>query len=347
MRTLALAVLLALGLPSAARSAACSPLNCAPSQFTFAHGTMAGYRTSAHGPVTVVDLRTGRAVHALPEGITAGRVLVHRAGRTIEWYDMRRGTRVATAPLVRPERLVGVSQDGSRAVTLRLAPGGGTELTIVSRHARRALAIPGRDWDFDALAGDNLFLIKYLPAGGYQVRLLHLSTGRLEAAPLKDPHESGTIWGQPFSRLASPDGRYLFTLYISGNGAAMVHELDVHRATARCIDLPGTGDYGSAATWALELRGRTLWAASPGYGRVVAIDVLRRTVTRTFRIDLPYWNVANGTRAALSPDGTRLALANQEQVAVFGVADGRLVRRDRSGAVAVAYSPAGRLWTLF
>ena len=112
-------------------------------------------------------------------------------------------------------------------------------------------------------------------SGGYQVRLVDLATGKLASSPLKDPHESGTIWGQPFSRLASPDGRFLFTLYLGSNGGAMMHELDLKAAKARCIDLPGTGDYGSASSWALSLApdGRTLWAVSPGYGRVVGIDV--------------------------------------------------------------------------
>ena len=55
----------------------------------------------------------------------------------------------------------------------------------------------------DALRGDKLFLIRYLSKGGYQVRLLDLATGKLRPKPLKDPHESGTIWGQPFSRLSS------------------------------------------------------------------------------------------------------------------------------------------------
>ena len=37
----------------------------------------------------------------------------------------------------------------------------------------------------------------------------------------------------------------LFTLYVSGNGAAMVHELNLAKPQARCIDLPGTGDFGA------------------------------------------------------------------------------------------------------
>ena len=148
--------------------------------------------------------------------------------------------------------------------------------------------MPGRQWDFDALRGDNLFLIKYLSGGGYQVRLLHVASGKLEAKPLKDPHESGTIWGQPYSRLASTDGRYLFTLYIGSNGGSMIHALDLDTAKARCIDLPGTGDYLASTAWGLALArgGHTLWAANPSHGRVVGIDVRTRKVTRAFRIDV-------------------------------------------------------------
>ena len=64
-RLLPFLALLALLLPGAARAAACSPLNCAPSQFALAHGTLLGFRTAALRPVKVVDLRTGALeVHA-------------------------------------------------------------------------------------------------------------------------------------------------------------------------------------------------------------------------------------------------------------------------------------------
>src|SRR4029077_19018032 len=106
------------------------------------------------------------------------------------------------------------------------------------------------------------------------------------------------------------DGRSLFTLYIGQNGGAMIHELDLKTAKARCIDLPGTGDYGAATSWALQLSRdqRTLWGISPGYGRVVAIDVARRAVTSAFRVALPSWSLGSGTASALSPDGLRIAL---------------------------------------
>jgi DNA-binding beta-propeller fold protein YncE len=246
--------------------------------------------------------------------------------------------------------LTGVSQNGTLAVALDRS-GVKTRVAIVSRNGARTVTLPRArgSWAFDALRGNHLFLIRLLPIGGYEVRLYHLDTGRLDAQPLKDPHESGRIWGSPFSRLSSPDGRYLFTVYLGSNGGAMIHELDLKAATARCIDLPGTGDYGSSTAWALVLSRdeRTLHAVNPGYGRVVTIDVRSRKVTDAFRIDLPYWALG-ATTAALAPDGTKIAIANGEAVAVVDLMTRKI--SDRLAAkktIAVGYSPDGStLWKL-
>jgi hypothetical protein len=338
----------ALLLPGAARAAACSPLNCAASQFTLAHGTLLGFRAAANKPVTVVDLKTGAARWVLPAGITGGDDLVHQDGKHLVWYDATRGAKLYAVALPSVEySLAGVSQNGARAVALDVAARE-THVAIVSRSARRTITLPGKQWQFDALHGDNLFLIRYLGSGGYQVRLVHVGSGRLDAQPLKDPHESGTIWGQPFSRLSSQDGRYLFTLYIGSNGGSMVHELDLKAATARCIDLPGTGDYAAAASSALVLSadGGTLWAVSPGYGRVAGIDVGSRRITTAFRIELANWTMGGGTSAALAPDGTHVAIADGQSVAILGLAEQKIVQRDPGRAIALGYSPDGRLWKL-
>jgi hypothetical protein len=348
MKRLALVLAAAtLLLPSAASAAACSPLNCAPSQFSLAGGSLLGFRTAAEAPVTVVDLKTGQSRWTLPWGFTGRDLLVHPNARTIVWYDASKGSRVARATLAKGGTLVGVSQSGTRAVVRRIR-NTWTEFRVVAPGAtERAIRVPRGNWDFDALLGDHLFLIKYLAGGGYQVLLAHVGSGKLDAAPLKDPHESGTIWGQPFERLASADGRFLFTLYIGQNGGAMVHELDLKAATARCIDLPGTGDYGAATSWAMLLSKDegTLWATSPGYGRVVAIDVASREVSSAFRITLASWNLGNGTRAALAPDGQHVALADGETVAILGLAEKKVVERNSVKATAVGYSPDGKLWT--
>ena len=345
---LVLAAAAAVALPGAVRAAACSPLNCAASQFTLAHGTLLGFRSMVNKPVTVVDLKTGAFRWRVPAGLVGGNLLVHQDQRKLVWYDASRGVRLYDAALPSVEySLAGVSQNGTRALAFSIV-GTGTKAAILSRHGERTIALPGKQWQFDALRGNNLFLIKYLPLGGYQVRLVHVGSGKLEQRPLKDPHESGTIWGSPFSRLSSADGRYVFTLYIGPNGGSMVHELDLKNATARCIDLPGTGDYGSATTTALLLSRdqRTLWAVSPGYGRVVGIDVRTRKVSTASRLSLPYWNVASGTSAALAPDGRHLALANNEEVAIIGLAKGTVMQRGKAKAIALGWSPGGRLWKL-
>jgi hypothetical protein len=351
MKKLALALAAAaLLLPGAARSAACSPLNCAPSQFTLAHGTLLGFRSMPNKPVTVVDLASGTKRWVLPAGLVGGNLLVHQNGRTLAWYDVSTGTRIGTALLPDVEYVLGgVSQDGTRAVATRRLHGN-TRIAIVSRTSKKLLTVPGVRWGFDALYGNNLFLIHNFLTGGYEIRLLHVVSGRLERRPLKDPHESGRIWGSPFSRLSSDDRTYLFTLYIGSNGGAMVHELNVKSAIARCVDLPGTGDYGSAATWTMQVSpdGKTLWMVNPGYGRVVGIDVASRKVTTAFRIDLAYWNNGTTPASALSPDGTQIALADGETVALIDLSAKKIVQRDPAKKViALGYAPDGAtLWKL-
>ncbi len=350
MKRLALVLVLAaaVALPGAARAAACSPLTCAASQFTLGHGSLLGFRTSVDRPVTVIDLKTGKAKWVLPDGIVGADTLVHQDGDSFDWYDATRGSKLYSVALSGTGyTLAGVSQQGTVAVGHRVRQGR-TDFLLVSRANQRTISVDGKQWEFDALRGDNIFLIHYLATGGYQVVRAHVRSGLVDTEPLKDPHESGTIWGSPFSRLSSQDGRYLFTLYIGQNGGAMIHELDLKAATARCIDLPGTGDFGSATSWALTLsRGeRTLWAVSPGYGRVVAIDVKTRTVARAFRLSLPYWRLGTGTAAALAPDGRRVALADGQTVAVVDLQARHIVRRDTERALALGYSPTGRLWRL-
>jgi hypothetical protein len=346
---LVLAAATLLLLPGAASAAVCTPLNCAASQFTVGNGDLLAYRHSALGPVSVTSLRSGKLLHRVPGGFSGGSLLVHqKAGSTLQWFDLRSGSLRGVATLPWKVRLAGVSQDGTRAIGFRLVPDGATTLVVASRSAVRTFVLPGRQWDFDALRGANLFLVRYLSSGGYQVRYLDLRTGKLAPNPLKDPHESGTIWGIPFARLASADGNVLFTLYVASNGAAMVHQLDLVKATARCIDLPGTGDFLSGSTWALALSrdGKTLWAVSPGYGRAVSLDVATRRVDSAFAFALPNWDRSTGTRIALRGDGSELALANGAEVARIALTERKVLARAHKEATAVGWSPTGALLTL-
>lgn len=332
----------ALLLPGAARAAACSPLSCAPSQFSLGPHLI-GYRTQVTAKVHVADVGTGRHLFTLPNGLVFGHTLLHQ-GRTLQWWDATTGKLRASIHVPWTMRLVGASTDGSRAVGIQ---GNSVMIGPANFSQWRRVPLPAGNWDFDALHGRKLFLIKYLKAGGYQVWLVDLSNDSTPMKLLKDPHASGTIWGVPFSRLASPDGRYLFTVYLASNGATMVHELDLVAGTTRCIDLPGTGNYNNGITWGLSLAPdhRTLWAVSPGYGKVVAIDIRTRKVLEQFGVQLPYWNVNNATRSAVSPDGTEIAFLNGENTAIVDVRSRRLVRQGKSRAIAVAWS-GGRVVTL-
>jgi hypothetical protein len=332
-----------------ARPAACSPLDCSTSQFAFAHGALLGVRGSAHMPLRVIDLRTGETRWRLPPGVVAGRVLVHQDGRLLTWFDAATGARLADAVVQAHGAfaLTGASQDGRDAVLARTQQRS-TTFAIVSPVHERIVRLGGNRWSFDALSGKNLFLVRTL-AAGYQIRLLRLASGFLERTPLKAPDESATLTGVPWSRTASDDGRYLYTLYVGPNGNAMVHVLDTHAATARCVDLPGSGDFDAASTYALVVDpdGRHLWAVSPGYGRVAHIDVAAHRVVDAYRFDASAaWNTSFGA-AAIAPDGERLAVTDGYHVWFVELARRKVVTGPSHVALALAYSPdLKRLWVV-
>ena len=352
MRRLPLLVVLlatAAILPGAARAAGCSPLDCAPSQIRLAGGRLLAVRAAgADGNVRVVDLRTGRTRWWLPPGTIGGRLLVHEDGTLLTWFDATTGARIAStvAALHGFFSLAGSSQDGRQAVLTRIEKRR-TTFVIVSPAGQRQIALAGNSWSLDALAGNRLYLIHSL-RNGYQVRVYDLARNRLDPHPLKDPDGSALIRGAPWQRLSTPDGRYLFTLYLGSDGSAMIHELDLTNATANCIDLPGTGDFNAAGTYALALSpdARTLWAASPGYRRVVAIGVRSHRVRLRFPLTNGAWTANAGT-AALSPDGARLALTDGQHLWIVDLTRKRILSARPHAIVALGFSPDNkRLWMI-
>jgi hypothetical protein len=338
----------ALLLPVGANAAACSPLDCAPSQFTLAHGTMLAVRGSVDKPLRVLDLRTGRTRWRLPAGIVTGDLLVHADGRLVTWFDAARGTRVADALLQQhgAYALVGASQDGRTAVLARTQRRS-TSFALLAPGRQRLVRLGGRNWGFDALNGPYLYLIRTLRYG-YEVRLYDLRSGTLQRQPLKDPNESALIQGIPFARASSPDGRYLFTLYVGSNGNAMVHELDTAAGYAYCVDLPGDGDFGAAITWALvpDSDGSTLWAVSVGYGRVAAIDVASHRVRLRYPFRRATWTSNPGV-GVLAPDGEHIAVTDAQHTWFVDLANGRVRGGPSHVAIALGFSPDDRrLWVV-
>jgi hypothetical protein len=343
------ALLLFAVLAPASSGAGCAPLDCSTSQFAFAHGSLLGVRGNSRMPLRVIDLATGATRWRLPAGMVGGHTLVHQDGRLLTWLDAASGARVGDAVLQAHGTFVlaGVSQEGRQAVLARTQHRS-TTFAIVSRRVERVVRLGGNRWSFDALNGDNLFLVRTVRAG-YQVRLLHLRSGVLERAPLKDANEPATISGVPWSRVPSADGRYLFTLYVGPNGDSMVHVLDTRSGTARCVDLPGTGDFNAATSYALVVDPdpRQLWAVSPGYGRVARIDLPEHRVGDTYRFDASSaWNTNVGI-ATMSPDGERIAVTDAFHIWIVELAQRKVIRAPSHVAIALAYSPDQKhLWVL-
>jgi hypothetical protein len=329
--------------PGAANAAACSPLNCSPSQFVLGHGTLLAVRGAPDKPLRVIDLRTGRTKWWLPPGIVTGDTLVHQDGSLLTWLNAARGTRVGDALLQQHGAfaLVGTSQDAKRAVLAR-TQSRSTTFAIVSPTAQRIVKLGGKNWQFDALNGQYLFLIQELQ-NGYKVRLYDLTTNTLQRQALKDPNESALIQGIPFARASSPNGRYLFTLCIGGNGNAMIHELDTAAGYAYCVDLPGNSDFNAAITWAIvpSRDNSTLWAVSVGYGRVVAIDVAAHVVREHASFNRPNWTANDGV-AAIAPDGTRLVVTDAEHTWFVSLRTFAVRRGPSHTAIALAFSADGR-----
>jgi hypothetical protein len=345
-------LVLAAALPGAAPGAGCSPLDCAASGVSVGNGYLAARPGGAHGVAKIVDLRTGAVKWTLPQGMLNGRTLVEQPmSQSLVWHDALTGkqTGAATIKAAGPFSLVGLSQEGTRAVLVNVSKQQST-FAVVSPSDEQTFTLPGTRWGFDALSGNKLYLLQYLN-NGYEIRLYELASGTLAAKPLKDPKASSTIWGLAWERVASPDGRYLFTLYVGGNGGAMVHQLDLKTSAARCIDLPGTGDFNSTTTWAMELspNGKTLWAVNPGYGRVVGIDVAKRNVRVAFQFQKTalYDNGPVASVSAISPDGSRIALGVAGKLFYVSLPKRAVVKGAPHAAVALGYAPDGTtLWVV-
>jgi hypothetical protein len=336
-----LAVVAAL-LPGAAAAGVCSPLNCAPSQTLLAHGALLAFRNTSSGAVRVIDLRSGHTRWRLPGGVSAGRTLVHQDGHLLTWYDLTTGARTGDAVLQTNARfaLAGLSQDGRRAVVARTQHSA-TTFIVVSPGSQREVDLPGNTWTSDALAGNRLFLVHRLGLG-YEIRVVQLPLGALGTTSLVAAQ--GSAW----SRIPSADGRYLFTLYIGGGGRAMLHVLDTRRAAAHCIDLPGSGDLNAALTYTLVLdpEARYLWAVSPGYGRVVHVDVTARRIDDAYRFEAGRWNTTPAV-AVMAPDGERIAVTDAYHTWFIQLARRKVLPGPPHVAIALGWSPdEHHLWAI-
>jgi hypothetical protein len=322
----------------AAGSAGCTPADCGPGSTLVRAAGLLDYRPGGPaGPLLAYDLSRGKVRFRLPPGLLSadGGTFLSSAAR----YDGRTG-RVSGAFSV-PEgwRLVAVAANGRHAVLQKSGP------RSMLRVDGRTITLRG-DWRAEAVSNDGrrLYLLEYL-RNGYRVRWHDLAAGRLVPGSLRDKTEPALMDGVAWSQLGTPDGHRLLTLFLTGDGEAAVHVLDLREPHAVCVDLPGEGDFGLAQQYGLALApdGRMLTAVNPALGTVATIDLERSRIVRS--ASFPRFTGATGsTSAAVSGDGRTVVFASSARVWTYDVRSNavRAVGETGRPAVAVAFRPDGR-----
>jgi hypothetical protein len=186
-------------------------------------------------------------------------------------------------------KLEAVSASGERVALVQRGPGRTTVQVFDFRRGRAMHMLPLRgNFEVEAISpdGEHLFLIQHLAQRRYLVRQYDLSRERLVARPLRAPGVK-LMAGYAWSGVASRDGKWLLTLYLStARKAAFVHSLDLERSRPACVSLPsGRGVFSQLKRYSMTLAPgkRTLYAANPMLGVVAEVDLDRSRVVRVSR----------------------------------------------------------------
>jgi hypothetical protein len=182
-------------------------------------------------------------------------------------------------------------------------------LLDTGRGGRRTIELQG-NFQPEAVSRDGrrLFVIQYVKHG-YRVRLYDLVGRALRPGELRPRNEDEPMVGYPAYAIGAPDGHWLLTLYVKPKDhESFVHALDLRRAIAYCLDLPGHGSPNALPKYALSLSpsGRTLVAANPVLGTLAEIDLRTLEVAPVVRFrGSPETSkyASNYVNAAFSPRG--------------------------------------------
>jgi WD40-like Beta Propeller Repeat len=169
-------------------------------------------------------------------------------------------------------------------------------------------------------AGDFLFLQQDFVDGSYAVRGYDLAANQMLPGSLGTKGNTVKMYGLASQAVASPDGRWLLTLYVNTKtNTAFVHALNLIERIAICINMPPCKrcDREQLASWGLALAPdrRTLFAANPAIGSVATVYLPTAQLIAQNR----FTPGAGGeeTRAAVAPDGSRLVFTNGRTVWSF------------------------------
>jgi hypothetical protein len=271
------------------------------------------------GPVTAYDSQTLERRFEIPAGLLAADRSAHfaLAGGVLDRFEPTTGVKLGSQRVGEGWRLAAVSANG-RWVALVQAE---TTIRIVDARSGTVahdIQLTG-DFLVETVADDGrfLFLQQTFADGRYAVRGYDLAGNQMLPGSLATKGETVLMQGVAAGTVASPDGRWLLTLYVdTKRNAAFVHALNLLDRFPLCIDMPPCDKCTIAELrrWGLALGpdGRTLYAANPAIGRVaeVHLPTARVIFQSRFRPDLG----TGDTRASVSPDGSRLAFTNGARI---------------------------------
>lgn len=311
--------------------------------------------TSSSQHLSVIDSRTHKLELNLPLGTPSPdwAHLYTVQGNTLVDLDPHTGGMLHTMQLpgyfaLPPATISGVpgglSQDGHWLVLQAFEPRGASVpttthlLVIDTTYATQpqAVELPGF-FNFDAVSNDGarIYLIERVTSSDYRVRLFNIGTGRLDPNIVFDKNDgTAAMTGSRVSGVPSPDGHWLYSLYVRPDKSAFIHALSLDGPLAFCLELPGSG-YASNPEefhWALAMSadGSHLYAANGAMGIVADVNTggnSSPSITRVVHIGDMHAGPSSGFLAqdvqakelgaggaALSADGRTLVMSGARGV---------------------------------
>jgi hypothetical protein len=304
----------------------------------------------AFGGIEVYDVLRRERLFELPAGILSAdgtRHVTVSAGphaTTIRRYDARTGRLLGASRMPGRWWTNAVSADGGRIVLADLVKGRrtATRLAVLDGTTGRVLRLVKLRGNLEAEAvskdGRRLFLVQWLHGGyvvrGYDTRERRLATIRAGGDPAV---MRGAAWGS----VASPDGRWLLTLYLEPGGEIAIHALDIRRGRAACIDLPAA-PFEAAREYGFVVAGLVALAVNPKLGVVARIDLAKDRVAAVSRFRRAKEPGAVGIVGAMT--GRRAAFAHGGSVWTYDLGSGAVAGPRDAGAtlVGLAFTADGK-----
>ena len=317
----------------------------------------------AKGSLSVFDMPSGQRRFTLPAGMLSADGKHYftampdpypgEAATIVTLFDPGTGEPYDKFSITGQWELSGVSPSGRWVALTRLpsenekqawtkANQWQTDIQIVESETGKTTHTLSLDGNFEvetiSADGNSLFLVQHLPAinpDHYLIRLYDLSAEQLQADPLRAKGADEVMAGLAWDGVASPDGHWLLTLYLSTRrDVAFVHTLDLQNKFPVCIDLPsGGGDLGQLKYYNLALSpdDQTIYATNAVLGVVAEVDLNTRQVVRTveFTPSLPakatgYSPQTPASRSVVSKDGRMVYFTSGAGIWVYDAQRGRV-----------------------